>query len=221
MEYIIYSVEDDKDISKIINKTLSKQGYIVESFYDGASFFKALKDKVPHMILLDMMLPDYSGSEILKRIRSNNHYDDISIIIVSANNMIMDKVDGLDLGADDYIEKPFDILELMSRVNAKFRRLKKNNILSNELITIDIDKHICTYDDKIIDLTVKEFEILTILLANKGNVVSRDEILNKIWGDSSDLQSRTVDMHIKSIRQKFNDESIIQTVYGVGYKVCL
>ena len=221
MEYIIYSVEDDKDISKILNKTLTMQGYKVSSFYDGKSFFESLEKTIPHMILLDMMLPDYSGSEILKILRSNPLYDDVQIIIVSANRMVMDKVDGLDLGADDYIEKPFDILELMSRVNARFRRRKKNNILSNSVLTIDLNRHLCIYGDEEIELTQKEFDILTILLENKGSVVSREEILNRLWGQMQDLQSRTIDVHVKSLRQKFKDENVIQTVYGIGYKVSL
>ena len=126
MKGLIYSVEDDKDISKIINLTLSKQGYTVKSFYDGESFFKALYSEKPDMLLLDMMLPDYDGLEILKIVRANKNFDDVFIMIISARIMLTDKVDGLDYGADDYIEKPFDILELMSRVNSKFRRIKKN-----------------------------------------------------------------------------------------------
>ncbi len=219
MEYLIYSVEDDQDIAKIINKTLTKQGYLVETFFDGESFFKKFNETKPHMILLDMMLPDLSGTEILKMIRANPKNDYIEIIIVSANRMVMDKVDGLDLGADDYIEKPFDILELMSRVNAKFRRFKKTKKLFNKDILLDIDKHFCYYKDQEIELTVKEFEILKILLENKGNVVSRDQILNELWGDVEALQSRTVDMHVKSLRSKFGSETLIQTIYGVGYKV--
>ena len=109
MDYLIYSVEDDHDIAHIINVALTKQGYQIQTFYDGMSFLTALASKKPNMILLDMMLPDISGSEIIKRIRANNYYDDVEIIIVSANRMVMDKVDGLDLGADDYIEKPFNI----------------------------------------------------------------------------------------------------------------
>lgn len=219
MDYLIYSVEDDQDISKIINKTLSKQGYEVVSFFDGNSLMSALKDRVPQMILLDMMLPDLSGSEILKILRSNPLYNDVEIIIVSANNLAMDKVEGLDLGADDYIEKPFDILELMSRINAKYRRHKRNEIYYSKDLSLDIGKHICLCGDKEISLTVKEFEILTILMQNKGNVVSREDILNRIWGENEVLESRTVDMHIKSIRQKLKDESYIQTVYGVGYRI--
>ena len=219
MEGLIYSVEDDKDISKIINLTLSKQGYQVESFYDGKTFFSRLDEKIPEMILLDMMLPDYDGLEILKKIRSNPLYDSVFIIIISAKRMLIDKIDGLDYDADDYIEKPFDILELMSRVNSKFRRIKKTNEVVYKDLVINKEFHIATYKNIKLELTVKEFEILQILVKAQGRVVSRDEILNKIWGEGDDLQSRTVDMHIKSLRKKIGNEGIIETVYGVGYKV--
>lgn len=217
MDYLIYSIEDDKDISHIINVVLSKQGYIVKSFYNGRDFYNALKEEAPQMILLDMMLPDTTGQEILKNIRSKAIYDDVEIIIISAKRMLMDKVDGLDLGADDYIEKPFDVLELMSRVNAKYRRyIKKiSKILKAQDLVMNLDEHIVTRNGNEIELTSKEFEILKILLERKGKVVSRDELLGEA------LESRTIDMHIKSIRKKLNDtnSTLITTVYGVGYKV--
>ena len=219
MEGIIYSVEDDKDISKIINLTLTKQGYFVKSFYDGTSFFEALKKEKPDMILLDMMLPDYDGLDILKMIRNDKLYDDVFILIISARRMLTDKVDGLDCGADDYIEKPFDILELMSRVNSKFRRIKKSSEICFGSLRLDNEYHQAFYKNMKLDLTVKEFQILEMLISAKGKVVSREEILNKIWGDNEELQTRTVDMHIKSIRKKLNDEDIIKTIYGIGYKV--
>jgi len=223
MEYLIYSVEDDKDIAHIINVTLTKQGYKVETFFDGKSLFDALNNKKPNMILLDMMLPDIQGQEILKTLRNNKEYDDVEIIIVSANRMIMDKVDGLDLGADDYIEKPFDILELMSRINAKVRRHQKSKIITLKDITIDINKHTCFKDNKEVILTVKEFAILSLLFESKGDVVSRDKLLSHIWGDESGYESRTIDMHIKSLRRKIKDDKgeVILTVYGLGYKVNL
>ncbi len=217
MGYLIYSIEDDKDISHIINATLTKQGYIVKSYYDAKSFYEDFESVAPNMILLDMMLPDMSGQEILKDIRSKAMYDNIDIIIISANHMLIDKVDGLDLGADDYIEKPFDLLELMSRVNAKVRRFNKNKIVSFRNVKLDIEKFLCLVDDNEVSLTNKEFEILSLLSSNVGKVFSREEMLNKIWGIDA-LETRTLDMHIKSIRKKTYDD-IIQTVYGVGYKV--
>ena len=217
MDYLIYSVEDDKDISHITNVALSKQGYIVESFYNGKDFYNALRKKTPQMILLDMMLPDTTGQEILKNIRSKAIYDDIEIIIISAKRMLMDKVDGLDLGADDYIEKPFDVLELMSRVNVKYRRYirKSSRVLKAHDLIMNLDEHVVTRNGNVIELTSKEFEILKMLLERKGKVVSRDELLGEA------LESRTIDMHIKSIRKKINDidSTLITTIYGVGYKV--
>jgi two-component system alkaline phosphatase synthesis response regulator PhoP len=219
MSFLIYSVEDDKDISQIINKTLSHQGYQVVSFYDGNSFLEAFKKKKPDMVLLDMMLPDYSGSDILKIIRNDSTNDDIEVIIVSANRMVMDKVDGFDLGADDYIEKPFDLLELMSRVGAKFRRHKKK-LFNYKDIFIDIEKRTCFIGDESIDLTNKEFDILVYLLKNKGKVISREELFSAVWNNEKMLETRTIDMHIKSLRNKIEKNyKVISTVYGIGYKV--
>lgn len=220
MDYLIYSVEDDYDIAHIINVALTKQGYQIQTFYDGMSFLTALASKKPNMILLDMMLPDISGSEIIKRIRANNYYDDVEIIIVSANRMVMDKVDGLDLGADDYIEKPFNILELMSRINAKVRRFQKNRIIKIKDYSLDLDRLVVMKNEDIIPLTSKEFEILSLLFLNKDKVLSRDEIFMKIWGQAA-FESRTIDMHIKSLRKKLKDEKgdFIQTIYGIGYKL--
>ena len=218
MSSVIYSVEDDKDIAKIINKTLSKQGYDVVSFYDGTSFIKAFDENKPDMVLLDMMLPDLSGSHLLQYIRKDSANDHIPVIIISANSLVTDKVDGLDMGADDYIAKPFDLLELMSRVNALFRRFKKSSSFEYGKLVLNSESHICKYDGKTISLTIKEFDILALLLKNKGKVVSRDEILSSIWGNE-ELETRTIDMHIKSLRKKINDEGIIETIYGLGYKV--
>ena len=218
MSSVIYSVEDDKDIAKIINKTLSKQGYDVVSFYDGTSFIKAFDENKPDMVLLDMMLPDLSGAHLLQYIRKDSANDHIPVIIISANSLVTDKVDGLDMGADDYIAKPFDLLELMSRVNALFRRFKKSSSFEYGKLVLNSESHICKYDGKTISLTIKEFDILALLLKNKGKVVSRDEILYSIWGNE-ELETRTIDMHIKSLRKKINDEGIIETIYGLGYKV--
>ena len=218
MSSVIYSVEDDKDIAKIINKTLSKQGYDVVSFYDGTSFIKAFDENKPDMVLLDMMLPDLSGAHLLQYIRKDSANDHIPVIIISANSLVTDKVDGLDMGADDYIAKPFDLLELMSRVNALFRRFKESSSFEYGKLVLNSESHICKYDGKTISLTIKEFDILALLLKNKGKVVSRDEILSSIWGNE-ELETRTIDMHIKSLRKKINDEGIIETIYGLGYKV--
>lgn len=218
MSVKIYSVEDDKDIAAIINKTLAHQGYDVKTFYDGKSLFEALND-APDMILLDIMLPDMSGMDILKKIRSNHIYDDIRVIIISAKNMLIDKVDALDMGADDYIEKPFDLLELMSRVAAHARRISKNKKITAG-IELDLDKRVCYVDGKSIELSGKEFEILNMLVKANGNIVTREQLFACIWSTEVAVESRTLDMHIKSLRKKLeNKGELIKTIYGVGYKL--
>ncbi|MFA5542306.1 MAG: response regulator transcription factor [Bacilli bacterium] len=221
MDYLIYSIEDDEDIRRLIKLALSKSNFLVKSFPDGESFFEELEKEKPNMILLDMMLPGISGSEILKKLRSHKKYDDIEIIIVSSNNMLIDKIDGFDLGADDYIEKPFDVMELISRVNAKVRRYKKNRSIIINNISLDLESHTCLKDGVEVLLTLKEFEILSLLFKNKGNVVSRDDLLNQIWGVDQFYETRTIDVHIKSLRSKLEDShnKLINTVHGIGYKV--
>ena len=222
MGSIIYSVEDDLDIARIINKTLTKQGYQVYSFQDGKSFINAFNKQKPDLVLLDLMLPDMNGNDIIKFIRNDIENNEVEIIIISAKRMLMDKVEGLDLGADDYLEKPFDLLELMSRVNARLRRHQNKNILIYNNLKVDLQKHLVFLGDKEIVCTNKEFDILTYLLQRKGQAVSRDDLLTFLWGDNnSDYESRTIDVHIKSLRAKLNDNdgSIIQTIYGIGYKI--
>lgn len=222
MGSIIYSVEDDVDIARIINKTLTKQGYQVYSFQDGKSFINAFNKQKPDLVLLDLMLPDMNGNDIIKFIRNDIENNEVEIIIISAKRMLMDKVEGLDLGADDYLEKPFDLLELMSRVNARLRRHQNKNILIYNNLKVDLQKHLVYLDNNEITCTNKEFDILTYLLQRKGQAVSRDDLLTFLWGDNnSDYESRTIDVHIKSLRAKLNDNagSIIQTIYGIGYKI--
>lgn len=217
---LIYSVEDDEDISLIINKTLTKQGFTVKSFENGKNFLEQFKLETPDIVLLDLMLPDMSGSDIIKKIRSNQKYDNVHIIVVSAKHMTMDKVENLDLGADDYIEKPFDLLELMSRVEAHARRLRKSNLIKIGDIELDIAKRECIYQNKPVDLTVKEFDILLLLAKNAPNVLSRDQIFEEIWNTNQIVESRSLDMHIKTLRSKLNDDGkLIKSIYGIGYKL--
>jgi two-component system, OmpR family, alkaline phosphatase synthesis response regulator PhoP len=214
-DYLICSIEDDKDIAHIINLSLSKQGYEVKTFYDGESFLEFFKTRKPQMILLDMMLPGIQGKDILTEVRSNNLNDDIEIIIISANRLTIDKVDGLDLGADDYIEKPFDVMELLSRVNSKFRRYERKRVIETKHLKIDLDTHEVYKDNKKVQLTNSELEILEILAKNEGKIVSRKDL------GETDPNSRALDMHIKAIRKKINDDDqkIIESIYGVGYKI--
>lgn len=219
--YLIYSIEDDEDIAYIIKATLTKQGYDVVSFPDGESFLETFKTKKPDMILLDMMLPKIQGKEILKLIRNDFSNNDIQIIIVSANGMTIDKVDGLDLGADDYIAKPFDLLELISRVNAKARRATQNKSLAFHDLTLNPSSKTLYRDNEIIDLTSLEYKLLVFLLKNKNRVVSKKEIALELYNDEAKKESRTIGMLIKSIRKKIgdNDQKIIVSRYGIGYLI--
>lgn len=219
MSILIYSIEDDEDIALVINKTLSKQGFDVKTYYNGKTFFNDFSINKPNIILLDLMLPDMSGLEILNRIRSKKENDDIRIIIISAKNLTTEKVLALDSGADDYIEKPFDLLELMSRVEAHARRIRKNEILQIGNISIDINKRECLVLGKSVELTIKEFDILHLLLSKYPNVVTREDLFNKIWNTNQVFESRTLDMHIKSLRNKLGVEgSKIKSIYGIGYR---
>ncbi|MDD4532374.1 MAG: response regulator transcription factor [Bacilli bacterium] len=221
MSYLIYSVEDDADISHIINATLSKTKYEVATFSNAKDFFEAFNHRKPNMILLDLMLPDMDGMDIIKEIRKDKNNNSIQIIIISAKRLLMDKVDGFDYGADDYIEKPFDILELLSRINSKVRRFYSSHILTYNDLVLNTEKYTCKKGEQNIELTNMEFELLKILLSNLGKPVSRDEIISDIYGNSIALETRSVDMHINSLRKKLDDRSgnIIRTIYGMGYKI--
>lgn len=222
MSYLIYSVEDDKNIANIIKLTLAKQGYEIKLFETAHEFFEAFNVTKPNLILLDMMLPDMSGKEILEKVKGNKENEDIRIIIISAKSMIVDKVEALDLGADDYISKPFDILELISRVNVQKRRQEKNDKHQLGNTIVDIKRHVCIKNGEEITLTKKEFDILALLLSHHDEVVTRNDLIKCIWGDEFVFETRTVDMHIKSLRKKLDDDSKhLETIYGVGYMVRL
>ncbi len=217
--HLIYSLEDDSDISKIISISLTKAGYKVVSFETASSFMDAFNSSKPDMCLLDLMLPDASGFDVLKKIRSDENNKNIQIIIISARKMTIDKVQGLDLGADDYIEKPFDILELISRVNARFRRSEENKVFTYKDIVLDASSRTCLVASKEVKLTNYEFDILSLLVKEANKVVTREEIFKKVYDVDDSFETRTIDMHIASIRKKIGDEKgkMIHTVYGIGY----
>ena len=219
--YLIYSLEDDTNISHIISLALSKQGYEIKCFHNYADFKVAFKNEKPNMILLDLMLPDAKGEDILKEIRSDESNDYIQIIIISAKNLTINKVDGLDLGADDYIAKPFDILELISRVNARARRQIKKENKSLRNITYNPLKKIFMLDDQMIHFTNSEFRIFKLLFDRIGEPVTREEFFEEIWGNERVFETRILDMHIKEIRRKIGKENadLVETLYGVGYKL--
>jgi two-component system alkaline phosphatase synthesis response regulator PhoP len=219
--YLIDSVEDDADIAHIINATLTKQGYEVQTYPDGESFLDNFAKRKPNMVLLDMMLPGVQGKDILKEIRKDHTNDDIQVIIISARTMIMDKVDGLDLGADDYIEKPFDLMELMSRVNAHARRNKAVETITIGSLTLDLENHILKKKGNLIDLTPSEYKVTELLFKEEGKTVTREQLASVLYDDITKSDSRTLDMHVKSIRAKIGDkdQNFIVSVYGSGYKI--
>ena len=218
MKKLIYSVEDDKDIAYIIKIALENANYEVKSFDNGEDFLKEFNKVKPNLILLDMMLPKIQGADLLKIIREDEANNDIDIIIVSANKLVSDKVNGLNLGADDYIAKPFDLLELVSRVNARFRK-NKSKIYKIKDILINEEKRLVTKQDEVIRLTNSEFDILLTLAKANGDIVSRESLMNTLWGESEAYESRTIDMHIGAIRKKLKDKDIILTIHGHGYRL--
>ena len=221
---MIYVLEDDDSIRKLISYTLSSQNLPCKDFMLPSQFFTALSQDLPDLILLDIMLPEEDGISILKKLRSDKKTSGIPVIMLTAKDSEFDIVTGLDSGADDYVTKPFGMMALLSRIKAVLRRYEKNSskeskILSLGSLCVDINRHTVFYGEKQIFLTVKEFDLLVLLLENRGNVLTREQLLDSIWKIDADIESRTVDVHIRTLRQKLNDENLIETVRGVGYKI--
>ena len=219
----IYIVEDDKNIREIEMFALKNSGYAVEEFENAKSFFSRSAEKVPDLVLLDIMLPDMDGLEIVKKLRSRPDTVRVPIILVTAKTTELDKVKGLDIGADDYLTKPFGVMELISRVKALLRRTQsvaeETKICHGE-IRMDNDKHAVFVGDEPCELTFKEYELLKYLMINAGIVLSRDKIMDQVWGFEYEGESRTVDMHIKTLRQKLGAAgSCIKTIRNVGYMI--
>ncbi len=218
---LIYVVEDDRNIQEIEVFALKNSGYEVEGFENAREFKKALENQVPDLILLDIMLPDIDGLELLRRIRLTKSTALVPVIMVTAKTTEIDKVKGLDLGADDYMTKPFGVMELVSRVKAMLRRVKredKNEAIEFDDIYLDESRRQVTVSGQSCELTYKEFELLKLLMNYSGIVVPRNQILDKVWGSDFEGESRTLDMHIKTLRQKLGKKGkLIQTVRNVGY----
>lgn len=222
MAAIIYCVEDDANIRELVVYALKTAGYESFGFENAVCFYQGMKEQQPDLILLDIMLPDEDGISILKKVRSEKHYREIPVIMLTAKTAEYDKVLGLDSGADDYVTKPFGVMELISRVKAVLRRTEKApaDELVLEDLRVDEQKHEVYVQDKQVVLTYKEFELLVYLLKNKGIVLSRDKILDVIWNYEYEGESRTVDVHIGSLRQKLGPcGDLIKTIRGVGYKI--
>ena len=222
---LIYIVEDDANICEIEAIALKNSGHTVETFENGRSFYDKLSVNRPDLIILDIMLPDEAGLEILRKIRSKPDTRRIPVILISAKSTELDRVRGLEIGADDYITKPFGVMELIARVKALLRRTeeerriagKEKYIRLGEIFIDDFRRVVFVADEKC-ELTYKEYELLKLLALNEGIVLTRDIIMEKVWGVEFESESRTVDMHIKTLRQKLGEAgNIIKTVRNVGY----
>ena len=220
---MIYCVEDERNIRELLVYTLGTTGFEAKGIRDGKELRKALKEEIPQLILLDFMLPGEDGYSILEKLKSNQETRDIPVIMVTAKEAEYDKVRALDSGADDYITKPFGMMEFIARVKAVLRRAAKQagkKEYTYKGLTIHVDRHQVFDRERAVELTLKEFELLRYLMENQGIVLSRDQILEKIWGYEYAGETRTVDVHIRTLRQKLGDSGfLIETVRGVGYRI--
>ncbi len=219
---LIYIVEDDESIREIETIALKNSNYIVSAFENAKEFYKKLDELVPDLILLDVMLPDESGYDIVRKLRKRPATQDIPIIMVTAKTTEMDMIKGLDGGADDYIKKPFSIMELITRVKALLRRTAKEEpkLLKLDDLVIDHEHHVVTVNNEPVDLTYKEYELLRLLMGSQGIVMTREVIMRSVWDTDFEGETRTVDMHIKTLRHKLGDYgSRIKTVRNVGYVI--
>lgn len=220
---MIYLVEDDDSIRELVIYTLQTTGLAAEGFACAKDFWEGLSREMPSLAILDIMLPDEDGLTILQKLRGNSHTERLPIIMLTAKGTEYDKVVGLDAGADDYIPKPFGMMELVSRVRALLRRAepeKKGPVRQVGPIAVDTGRHTVKVHEMPVELTFKEFELLCCLMENEGIVLTRDQLLSKIWGYDFDGETRTVDVHIRTLRQKLGEAgSCIETIRGVGYKM--
>lgn len=220
---MIYLLEDEENIRKLAVYALNSQNLEATGFERPSLFWEAMEKQRPDLVLLDIMLPEEDGITILGKLRSDPAYKDVPVIMLTAKNTEYDKVIGLDSGADDYISKPFGMMELAARVRAVLRRSEPSASVEEwkyKDLYVNVDAHIVKVKGEEVVLTLKEFELLTTLLRNRGIVQTRDHLLSKIWGYEFDGESRTLDVHVRTLRQKLGDAgSYIETVRGVGYKV--
>ncbi len=220
---MIWCVDDDNTIRDIEVYTLMQTGFEAKGFSDGVSMLEALKNEIPELIILDVMMPEMDGLEVLKKLRSESLYKDIPVIMATAKGTEMDKIGGLNSGADDYLVKPFGVMEMVARVKAVLRRTVRKetaNGITVGNITLKETEHKVVADGKKVELTHKEFEMLRLFIRNPNMVFSRDKLMSEIWGTDYIGETRTVDMHIKTLRQKLgNAGGQIKTVIGVGYRL--
>lgn len=217
----IYVVEDDIDIREIETIALKNSGHTVREFDCGKALFKKIEETHPDLIILDIMLPDMDGYEILKRLRGNPSTRKIPVIMVTARTTEIDMIKGLEMGADDYMKKPFSVMELITRVKAVLRRTmeqENDKFVTVGAVFLDDERHVVYVKEEPVELTFKEYELLKLLMVNTGIVLTREKIMHRVWGTEFEGESRTVDMHIKTLRQKLGESgSQIKTIRNVGY----
>jgi len=227
MNKLIYIVDDEPDILELLKISISKAGYDVTTFEDSVSFLDRLKTELPDLIVLDIMLPEIDGFEVCRIIRNSELWKEIPIIMLTARDDVMDKVLGLEFGADDYMVKPFSPRELLARIKSILRRTSTKIVSSQEIIRkiennleINLEKYEVKLNGEILDLTTTEFKILELLSERKGWVFSRDQLLNHLWGNEKIVIDRTIDVHIRNLRKKLGEMGkIIKNVRGIGYKL--
>lgn len=220
---MIYCLEDERNIRELIVYTLQSSGFDAIGFSNSADFFAAVAKEKPELALLDIMLPKENGLSVLKKLKDSASTSDIPVIMVTAKGSEFDKVTGLNLGADDYIAKPFGMMEFIARVRAVLRRgglKEKSTDLTYKNLVMKTDRHQVFVDGEVIELTLKEYELLKYMIENKGIVLSRNQILEHVWGYDFDGETRTVDVHIRTMRQKLGEYGkYVETVRGVGYRI--
>ena len=220
---MILCVEDDASIRDIEVYTLNSTGFEAKGVADGDAFRAALREQKPELVLLDVMLPGEDGVSLLQFLKSSPETAEIPVIMATAKGMEYDKIQSLDLGADDYLVKPFGMMEMVSRVKAVLRRCRPapvQHILKSDGLTVNLDEHTVTADSERVQLTYKEFEILSLLLQQQGRVMTREMLMDRVWGLEADRENRTLDVHIRTLRVKLGEAgSCIETVRGIGYKI--
>ena len=223
MGHKVFIVEDEPDLRDTLKYNLENEGFSVEAFSNGEDFLSSVDKNIPNLVILDLMLPGVSGLDVCRELRSNDNYDGIGIVMLTAKSEEIDRIVGFELGADDYVTKPFSVRELILRVKVLLKKRTDDGaneqILEFGPILMNLDAHEVSIDGKIVNLTALEFKLLKHLLKRKGRVQTRDQLLGDVWGYSSEVTTRTVDTHIKRLREKLGEPGdLIQTIRGVGYR---
>jgi len=219
----VFIVEDEPDLRDTLTYNFENEGFTVKSFSNGESFLESLTKNKPNLVILDLMLPGVSGLDVCRELRSDDNFNDIAVVMLTAKSEEIDRIVGFELGADDYVTKPFSVRELILRVKVLLKKRLENSdnekILAFGPITMNLDAHDVVVDGENITLTALEFKLLKHLLNRKGRVQTRDQLLGDVWGYSSEVTTRTVDTHIKRLREKLGKPGdLIQTIRGVGYR---